>query len=1165
MYEQHEAEIRLALGEGVIARSEAEALLAEARRLRRSPLDLLVERGRVSEQSRAELHDELARQQTAPAPTGIAGDATMDIGAEQPPMPASTGFPWGWTRYDHVRLLGEGGMGRVFLAYDPRLRRNVAIKFMRDQTPGLVHRFLAEARAQASVDHPHVCKVYEVGEIEGRAYLAIQYVAGDSLDALVDRLSIEQKALLMRDVAEGVHAAHRVGLIHRDLKPSNILAERTPEGRLVPYVMDFGLARDWKEGTTMTGAVVGTPGFMAPEQARGEVKNLDRRADVYGLGATMYHLLTGERPIPGKNVIEVLRNVELVEPRPLRALDPDIPVDLEAIVLQCLEKDRAARYGSARALAEDLDRFLRGDPVLARRAGRLYRLRKQAYKHRRLLSAATAAFLIVALALGWAALTRRQTAERERLAQRFTEQVERVEARARYASLAPLHDTRPDRAALEAQMDALAAEVRRAGDLARGPGYYALGRGHLALGDVEAAREDLERAWRQGYREPRVAYALALVMGHMYQDGLTEIARLRAAERREAERAAIEQRYRAPALAYLRLSEGADVPAAEYMSALLAYYEGRMDEALARLDAVKDRLPWFYEAPKLQGDIHAAQAGAAWHRGDRAAAQTALERGRQAYEAAAGIGRSDPEPYLARAELEYAALSMELYGKGNVEPHTEAGIAAVTQALAAAPAHYDAQVLAARFHRRVAEHRMATQGAAGPSFAAALAFARSAQDTAPGRPEARLELGRIWMHTAQHAELEGRDPRPSIQRGAEAFESVASAARDPEYYLDLAAFFTIWANHEAKRGGDSLTPRDRTIDACRKAIELDPRPAGPWLTLGNAYLQRADHSRATDPEGDLKRAMEMLEQGLQRNPEHIASYFYAAQAHELMAGRLRNRGQDPAPHLAQAIALHRAGIAINDQIMHFHNGLGMALLAQAQAAWDHGQEPWPLLDQAQAAFERAMAVASAQPFGYNNVGETHVRRARYQHALGLDVEASARAAGAAYEQAMARMPGDALFAMNLALVSELLAARELEHGRDPGAFITRGTRDVDAALSRNPELASGWRQRAELPGAAHPVAGPAGDDARAAARAGGACVRARHRTGPGRAGAPGGPGALLPLVGVLVSDHGAGHRAVARAWPGAAGRSAGHLAGARRGAGAACGHAAPARRAGRTR
>ncbi|MFP2910662.1 serine/threonine-protein kinase, partial [Pyxidicoccus sp. 3LFB2] len=310
---------------------------------------------------------------------GEAGAATLE-GLPAPRAASSEAplFPVpGWERYQPVRFLGQGGMGQVFLAYDARLRRHAALKFVRDGDAGLTRRILSEARAQARVAHERVCQVYEVGEVQGLAFIAMQYVEGVPLNQLADSLTVEQLALLLRDAAEGVHAAHRAGLIHRDLKPGNILVERTGDGRLKPYVMDFGLARDWKEqGLTATGAVLGTPHYMAPEQARGEVSRLDRRADVYSLGATLYTLLTGQPPIPGDNGLEVLSNIATREPRPPRALNPALPVDLEAIVLKCLEKDRAARYDSARALAEDLDRFVSGEPVQARPTGPGYRLRK---------------------------------------------------------------------------------------------------------------------------------------------------------------------------------------------------------------------------------------------------------------------------------------------------------------------------------------------------------------------------------------------------------------------------------------------------------------------------------------------------------------------------------------------------------------------------------------------------------------------------------------------------------------------------------------------------------------------------------------------------------------------------------------------------------------------
>ncbi|HZH75353.1 MAG TPA: serine/threonine-protein kinase, partial [Archangium sp.] len=555
MSTDYEMEIRIALNEGILTRQEAETLREEARRLGRSPLELLRERGRLSEETLASLQRQAAgpdKQQPRleeDVPRAQANDrqarpvvqvgppdetATMaPAGTPPPPAPPGAGdgmedsaFPIpGWDRYQPVRILGQGGMGRVFLAYDPRLRRQVALKFVRDDHPEFTQRFLSEARAQAKVDHERVCKVYEVGQVGQKFFIAMQYVAGQTLSALVSALTVEQKALVLRDAALGVHEAHRVGLIHRDIKPSNIMVERAEDGAPRPYVMDFGLARDWKEGVTVTGAVLGSPHYMAPEQARGEVSRLDRRADVYSLGATLYALLTGQPPIQGSNGLEVLNNLATVEPRPPRALDPDIPPDLEAITLKCLEKERSARYDSARALADDLDRFLAGEPVLAR-TSLGYRLRKRLRKHRLLVSSLTVALLAVSVAVGWGSLVRREAAERERFARRFTERVERIESMARYFALSRLHDVRKDRQAIQAQMGELEAEIRQGGTLALGPGFYALGRGALALGDLEKAREHLEAAWQHDFREPRAAYALALVMGQLYQQQLLEAERI---------------------------------------------------------------------------------------------------------------------------------------------------------------------------------------------------------------------------------------------------------------------------------------------------------------------------------------------------------------------------------------------------------------------------------------------------------------------------------------------------------------------------------------------------------------------------------------------------------------------------------------------------------------
>jgi serine/threonine-protein kinase len=1038
MLENHEAELRLALAEGLLSREEADQLREEAGRLERSPLELLRERGRLSEETLVSLREEVRESPPKPA-------------AQSPTFPVT-----GWERYECVRFLGEGGMGRVFLAYDPRLRREVALKFVRGDDAELSRRFVSEARAQARVNHERVCKVYEVGEVQGRVYIAMQYVDGQSLSALAGTLTVEQKVMMIREAADGVQEAHRVGLVHRDLKPSNILVERTADGELKPYVMDFGLARDWNEGVTATGTVLGTPLYMAPEQARGEVARLDRRADVYSLGASLYHLLTGHPPIPGANALEVLTNLATVEPRPPRTLEPDLPVDLEAIVLKCLEKERSARYDSARALVEELDRFLGGEPVQARSPGRWYRLRKKARKHRTLVSVAAVALVLVAVALGWALRTRGEAAQRERLARRFTEQVERIEAMARYSALSPLHDTREDRKAIQAKMDELEAEIRQGGPSALGPGYYALGRGFLALEEEGRAREYLESAWRNGYQEPRVAYALALVMGHLYQEQLLEVALLRNAEQREARRQAIEQRYRDPALAYLKQSEGADVPSPRYVAALLAFYESRFEDALGHLDALGGGLPWFAEAPKLRGDILTTRASRAWSEGRREQALADFEAGRAAYLQAANIGRSMPSVHLAHGELEYSALVMELYGQGDVLPSFNRGREALSLALSAAPDNPKALLLESRLHRQLAAYRTYQGSSAEEPIQKALAAAQRAVALASEQPQFRLELALDWWQRGQILLALNQDPREALRKSAESFEGLGPESRNYEFHFQLGLVFKAWADYEGQVGADPLPNFAKAIEAYGTAARLNERLPAPWINLGNTYYERASSPRASDPEGDLRQAQAALDKALALNPKHVIACLTAARIHARAAERLSARGGDARPELAAALELYRRGLAINPKFPHLHNGLGASLLEQAKEAWAHGEDPFPLLASAREAFEQAIAVAPEHGFAYHNVSEVLAWRASYQSARGEDPSASVRAAVEILQKALERIPEHASPWANLGRVHALLAAFELEQGRDPRRSLARASEGLGRALERNPNHVEGW-------------------------------------------------------------------------------------------------------------
>ncbi len=322
--------------------------------------------------------------------------------ARDPTDEAGSGPMTGAERYELGDLIGEGGMAQVHKAFDLQLQRPVALKFLDRVEPGARSRFLREAQAQARVRHDNVLEVYETGDLEGRPFIAMRWVDGPTLLAIRDETSLEQKVRLIAQVAEGLHAAHREGLIHRDVKPSNILVEGTPDGGWKTWIADFGIAL-WSESGPSE-ELAGTPAYLAPELLRAGAAQADRRADVYGLGVTFYELLAGQPPFRSPDLMELLRQVREDAPQPPRQLLPTLPADLEAIVLKCLEKDPEARYPTVRALAEDLRRFLDGDVVEAHAARLSYRLTRFALRHRLLLAVAGVAAVLLAAALVVAAV-----------------------------------------------------------------------------------------------------------------------------------------------------------------------------------------------------------------------------------------------------------------------------------------------------------------------------------------------------------------------------------------------------------------------------------------------------------------------------------------------------------------------------------------------------------------------------------------------------------------------------------------------------------------------------------------------------------------------------------------------------------------------------------------
>jgi eukaryotic-like serine/threonine-protein kinase len=1037
MPDLREVEIRIAVAEGALSRAEADALAEEARRKKQSPLALLVERGRLSEDSFQSFR---TRALNDPALRAAGKDAsastyTMQAGQRPSDEPA---FPvTAWDRYVNVRFLGQGGMGMVFLANDTRLRREVAIKFVRGDDAEHVRRLIVEARMQAQVSHERICKVYEVDEVEGKVYIAMQYIEGTPLGKLAGEFTLEQKVRLVCSAAEGLHEAHRAGIVHRDIKPSNIMVERSEDGELRPYVMDFGLARSAQEaGTTQTGAVLGTPRYMAPEQAQGDTAKLDRRADVYSLGATLYHLITGEPAVPGETVAEVIHNLMSTEPRPLRAHDPSIPIDLEAIVLKCLEKDRSRRYDSARALADDLSRFLDGEPVLARPADTWYWLRKRLAKHRRLAVASAAALVVLAVAIGWAIKTRLEAAERESLARRFTEQVEQIEAVARYSALSPRHDITGDRAEIRTTMKRLETDIEEGGDVAAGPGHYALGRGYLALDDNEQARRALDQAWTEGYHEPRVAFARALAFGRLYQRGLLAAERIEDQDRRQATKRRIEKEFRDPALRFLAASDGAEMAPSEYVAALGAFYGGDLDEALDQVDKLGNARAWHYETPKLRGDILFARALKRRDHNEREQARSDFDAGRAAYAAASAIGRSVPAVYESLADLEHAVMVMELYGDGDAVSPAQRALSATGFALEIAPDHYEALVLKARVQGKLAEHHAVHGGNVEELLGNALVDAKRALAVSPTRPEATLEILRIHRQWGDHRNERHENPIEQFQQAVAVAAAIPPDNQDTTYFMNLGATFAVWATYEDEHGANGQAHRDQSIDHYKRAIRaaqaFDRKDQLRDIRLNVALIlfERASAPHAVAPDADLQEALKALGEAKDLDRTHFVPYYTAGQIYEAIARRDRARGSDPDPALTSAMMEYRAGLAIKDESAHLHTGVGAVFVAQVPAAWDRGDDPGPLLMNAQAAFQRAIALDPTQGHGQGNLGEVYILRAAFERSSDADPTASVNAAVQMLNQAIANVPHPT-FRANLAMAYTIVAGYYLEHGRDP--------------------------------------------------------------------------------------------------------------------------------------